>query len=210
MRTKRIILFVIYIFCVVTSYSQEIINYFQVDDNIATPVIIHTSKGKFSIYGGERIDGNLYGITAYDANGNKIVQNTPYKTETASGEPTIRYYYFKNTYKSSEEYDTDTDYEENNGSYDNYGSDSGSWGTQLGQKLNNATDRARMVYMEGYPNLQVRAGWSAQFGEIISLKAELGQMGGSVLAGGVGKNLFNPNQNSLTWFAEVGWYMGMI
>lgn len=65
-----------------------------------------------------------------------------------------------------------------------------------------------MIYMEGYPNLQVRAGWSAQFGEMVSLKAQLGQMGGSVLAGGVGKNLFNPNQNNLTWFAEVGWYMG--
>lgn len=197
--------------CSNVTWAQDVINYFEVGDEIATPVTIHTSKGEFTIVGGEMIEGNLYGITAYDVFGNKILENTPYKTDIKTGQPTIRYYSFRSLYPSSEEASEEIEeYENSQNSYknNNYGLDGGSWGTQLGNNMNNAVDRAIIIPMRGYPNLQVRTGYSIQFGEIIGLKAQLGGMGGYNLAGGIGKNLFNNNQDDLSWYAEVGWYGG--
>lgn len=205
---KKTILFVLFAVTTSISNAQDIINYFQVGDDIVTPVTIHTSKGKFTIYGGERIDGNLYGITAYDANGNKIVQNTPYKTETATGEPTVRYYYFKSIYNSSSNnYDSyDSSYNESD-SYDNDYS-SGAGGSNIAEKMGNYARQASRYHMDGYPNLQIRVGYSYLSTEALSIKIQLGGMGGFNLSGGVGYDLFHKSRGWTLFYGGVGYYSG--
>lgn len=203
---RRIIKIVlgVFVFLVLSSqaYSQnneyyEIINYFEVSSNIATPVTIKTSKGTYKIYGGERIDGNLYSVTAYDAYGNKIVQNTPYKTSSGTSQPTIRYYRFTSVYSSQQS----NSY--NSSSESNYGS-------SFGSRMADYASRAAQISMDGYPNLQIRAGWSLHFGEMLTAKAELGGVGGYVIAGGVGKNYFMDDEpvEKLSWYVETGFYGG--
>ena len=186
----------VFLFCFISefAFSQNVINYFQVSENIAKPVTIKTSNGTYKIYGGERIDGNLYSVSAYDANGNQIAQNTPYKTETASGKPTVRYYYFKTVYNSSH----------NN----NYESSTSSHSSAWADKMGNAAMRASSVPMEGYPNLQVRLGYSFLAAEALSVKIQLGGMGGFNLTGGVGKNLFRNEPGLSMWYGGVGYYGG--
>ena len=128
-------------------FSQEIINYFEVASNIAKPVTMKTGKGTYTIWGGERIDGNLGWIEAYDANGNKIVNNTPYKTEIGTNKPTIRRYRFQTLYKSTPSNTSNQ-------------SNSGSWGKDVGRKLSDVADQGFGIPQEGYPNLQIRAGFS--------------------------------------------------
>ena len=197
---KKTLLLIATVFCVIIANAQDIINYFEVGKNIATPVTIHTSKGKFTINGGERIDGNLYSITAYDANGNKIVQNTPYKTETGTGKSTIRYYRFSSTYGSSSSSSNDDSYR--------YSSGSGSRSSSIAENLGNYAQRASRYYMEGYSNLQIRAGYSILATESLSLKIQLGGIGGYNLVGGVGKNIFSEDKEYKMFYGGVGYYSG--
>lgn len=176
-------------------FSQEIINYFEVASNIAKPVTMKTGKGTYTIWGGERIDGNLGWIEAYDANGNKIVNNTPYKTETGTNKPTIRRYKFQTLYKSTSSSSSNQ-------------SNSGNWGTQIGSKMADYASRAAAISQEGYPNLQIRAGYSILMAEYVSAKAELGGVGGFVLSGGYGKDLFVKQEDGHSWYAGVGYYGG--
>lgn len=183
--------------------AQDVINYFEVGSNISTPVTIYTNKGKYVIYGGERIDGNLYRVTAYDAEGNKIVQNTPYKTHFETGNASIRYYRFTSTYGQSSTSDEPVEI------IDDGGSSSGSWGKQLADNLDNLVGDYGPVPMKGYPNLQVRALWSSHFGELLALQTELGGLAGYYLAGAIGKDLqVSQAEKTWSWFAEVGYYGG--
>lgn len=193
-KVKKFAFVILFCFISVFAFTQNIINYFQVSENIAKPVTIKTSLGTYRINGGERIDGNLYSVSAYDANGNQIVQNTPYKTETASGKPTVRYYYFKTVYNSSY----------NN----NHESNTNTRATTWADKMGNAAVRASSVPMEGYPNLQVKFGYSLLAAEALSVKIQLGGMGGFNLTGGVGKNLFRNDPGLSMWYGGVGYYGG--
>ena len=176
-------------------FSQEIINYFEVASNIAKPVTMKTGKGTYTIWGGERIDGNLGWIEAYDANGNKIVNNTPYKTEIGTNKPTIRRYRFQTLYKSTPSNTSNQ-------------SNSGSWGKDVGRKLSDVADQGFGIPQEGYPNLQIRAGFSFLMAEYVSAKAELGGISGYVLSGGYGKDLFDKQVNGHSWYAGIGYYGG--
>lgn len=196
---KFLVPILILFFSVNSVHSQDIINYFQVSDNIAKPVTIKTNLGTYKIYGGERIDGNLYSVTAYDANGNKIVQNTPYKTETATGKPTIRYYHFKTIYQS------ETVTEPNNNRYNSYSNQPNSGITD---HMSNYARQASRYYIEGYPNLQVRVGYSLIATETLSVKIQLGGMGGYNLIGAVGKNIFRNDGGLSMFYGGVGYYSG--
>lgn len=206
----KVLLTILFFMCTFVINAQDVINYFKVSSNIAKPVTIHTNKGKYKIWGGERIDGNLYSVRAYDANGNQIVENTPYKWESSTNKPTIRYYYFKSTYSSSTNKNT------NSNSYNTYGTYNSSSQSSSGYRTNSFTNNlekgareARYFDIEGYPNLQVRLGWSAHFGEIVTLKGQLGSYSGWVLAGGVGKNFFDMYLPcKISWFVEAGYYIG--
>lgn len=175
--------------------GQEIINYFEVTSNIKKPVTMKTGKGTYTIWGGERINGNLGWIEAYDADGNKIVNNTPYKTEIGTDKPTIRRYKFQMLYKSQTSSTSNQ-------------SNSESWGTRIGSKMADYASRAVAIPQEGYPNLQIRAGFSLLMAEYVSVKAELGGVGGFVLSGGYGKNLFDKQSSKCSWYAGVGYYGG--
>lgn len=157
--------------------AQEIINHFEVGSNIAKPVTIKTNLGTFEINGGEQITGNISSLTAYDANGNKIVQNSYYKSEWNSSHTYHnRYYRFTDIYKTSTQSSNDND---------TYGGDYGGYGSN-GRHF---SPRGLRV-VDGTPNLQIRGGWAYRYGEFVSFRAELGSAAGIALAGGYGKNYF--------------------
>lgn len=184
----------------VSAHAQDIINYFEVADNIAKPVTIKTRLGTFQIYGGERIAGNLYSVEAYDAKGNKIVNTQPYKTATATNKPTVRFYRFKDLYGSSSK--------TSSSSYSSSSSSNkGSGGNGEFNEMQDWVDEAIDIPMEGYPNLQVSAGASFLMDEYASLKAELGGAGGFIFEGGIGKNIFD-NNSGTSWCASIGYYGG--
>lgn len=183
--------------------SQDIINYFEVSKNIAKPVTIKTSKGTFKIYGGERIDGNLSWLEAYDANGNKIVNNTPYKTDIGTNKPTIRYYRFSMLYKPSSTTPSTPPSTTNN---NNTGAEIGE---RIGQSLNDFALKASQVPMKGYPNFQIRIGYSMDKYEFLGLHYEFGEMGGMYLSGAAGKTMTAIDvDEKLKWMAGMGWYVG--
>lgn len=184
-----------------TMKAQEIINFFEVAENIAKPVTIKTNLGTFKIYGGEKISGTIYSLTAYDANGNKIVQNSYYKSEWNSSHTYhYRYYRFKDVYSSSSQ---SSQSESNSGYRPNRTAQ------EVGNQLGNSLARGMGVDIDGTPNLQVRGGWAWRYGEYVSLKTELGGMAGLVFAGGYGKDLINEGWSSedVSWFAELSAYI---
>lgn len=198
---KRLFILVILIAASsVISLAQEDINYFEVSSNIVTPVKVKTNLGTFYIYSGEskRVDGHISSIVAYDANGNQIVNNTPYKTETGTGKPTVKYWRFTLIYENQSG--------TIGGGSVPQGKSSG--GAEVANKFDKKVRELIVVPMDGYPNLQVRAGASFSMAEYASLKAELGEMGGYVLAGGIGKSLFDKDENGKSWYAAVGYYAG--
>lgn len=200
---KKLSLLVAMLAIAMIGMSQDIINYFEVSKNIAKPVTIKTSKGTFKIYGGERIDGNLSWLEAYDANGNKIVNNTPYKTDSGTNKPTIRYYRFSMLYNSSSTTPTKTPSPTNN---NNRGTEIGK---RIGQSLNDFASKGYYKQTKGYPNVQVRIGYSMDKYEFIGLHYEDGGMGGWYLQGAIGKTMTAiGTDEKLKWMAGIGWYGG--
>lgn len=191
---KKVVLVIALTMCHLIVSAQDIINYFEVASNIAKPVTMKTAKGTYKIYGGERIDGNLGWVEAYDANGNWIVNNTPYKTEIGSNKATIRHYRFQTLYNSS-----------SSSSKSNNRSTSSSTGSEIGRKLGNAVGIGMTMDLEGFPNLQVRGGWALKYGEYVAFKAELGGFAGLVLAGGYGPNWFK-ERDTHALFGDLGMY----
>ena len=194
---KKIMFLVLLILLSVNEMNaQEIINYFYVADNIAKPVKLNTSVGQLTIWGGERKDGNISIYSAYDANGNQIVNTTPYKTDIGTNKPTVRYYRFQTLYNSTSNNKTQPS------------SSNRSKGSDFADKLGDYAVRAAAIPQEGFPNLQVRVGASFFMAEYASLKAELGGVGGFVICGGLGKSLFDKAVEGKSWYAGLGYYGG--
>lgn len=193
---KRIILLLVLFTSITTINAQEIINYFEVASNIAKPVTMKTSKGTYTIWGGERIEGNLGWMEAWDANGNKIVNTSPYKTEIGTNKPTIRRYRFKDLYKSSSSSSTKNT------------SNTRGRNNEWSSKMADYASRGVAIAQDGYPNLQIRVGASIFMAEYASLKAELGGAGGFVLCGGMGKSIFDNTILGKSWYAGLGYYGG--
>lgn len=201
---KKTVLFICFVCCAFFLQAQEIINYFEVGDNIATPVTIKTNLGTFQIYGGESIRGAITSLSAYDADGDLIVQNSYYKSEWNSAHTYhYRYYRFLSVYNSS--------------SPNNNPSSSSSSNDNMRRSIEHVK-RAQSQYidyaaslagieMRGYPNFQIRAGASLTYGEFVALQAELGGAGGWILGGGIGKDFFR-GEESLAWYADLGMYSG--
>lgn len=203
---KKVLLFLIMLtsfMMVSVAQNNEEINYFEVSDNIATPVKIVTNLGTFSIYGGERIDGHIFRCTPYDANGNLIVNNEAYSTEWGTNKPTIKYWRFSDIYESH----STNDDEGSSSSYRNRSGDS--WGNKLGNTLGNYADRASKIECYGYPNFQIRAGYYRFFGEMLTAKVQWSGVGGFVIAGGIGQDfsLDHPG-NPYSWYVAAGYYGG--
>lgn len=181
---RKIVLIFCFMCCSSILNAQEIINYFEVGDNIATPVTIKTNLGDFQIYGGESISGAITSLSAYDANGNLIVQNSYYKSSWDS-EHTYhyRYYRFISTYNSST-------YDNNKSSSESY-DDNSTISNETARNMGHALGKLSFIENVGSPNLQVREGLSLIYSDHISLKAELGGKGGLVLSAGYGTHLIN-------------------
>ena len=200
---KRICAIILLIVFETTICAQEIINYFEVSSNIATPVTVKTNLGTFQIEGGESLRGNITSLSAYDAYGNLIVQNSYYKSEwNSSNTYHYRYYRFESTYNQSTS---------NNNSYNRNDNTAANRAAQgLSRTTGQLTDMAIGmidVDMSGCPNLQIRGGLSLTYGEFVGLSAELGGKGGMILGGGVGKDYFR-GVDSLSWYIDWGMYMG--
>lgn len=207
---RKIVVLLISLFCCASILNaQEIINFFEVGDNIATPVTIKTNLGTFLINGGESIRGAITSLSAYDADGDLIVQNTYYKSEWNSAHTYhYRYYRFLSVYNSSSQPNrsTSTSASNSNGLEQSiYRTTEGFKRTQ-GQLIDAAVGLSN-VDMRGYPNLQLRSGISLLYGEYAALHAELGGKGGWILGAGIGKD-FIRGDNSITWYGDFGMYMG--
>ena len=193
--------------------AQEIINYFEVASNIATPVTIKTNLGTFQINGGETIRGTITSLTAFDADGNWIVQNSYYKSEWDSKHTYhYRYYRFESTYNqsSSNNNKSSKSSSNNNKSNNNLERSIGQASQSITRAQSKFIDEAASmsaVPMDGYPNLQIRGGISIAYGELVGIQAELGGEGGWILGGGIGKDYIR-GSDSLSWYADLGMYMG--
>lgn len=188
--------------------AQEIINYFEVASNIATPVTIRTNLGTFQIKDGETIRGNITSLTAFDADGNWIVQNSYYKSEWDSKHTYhYRYYRFESTYNQSTSSSNNSSKSSSNNNVErSIGQASQSVSRAQGQFIDAAAGMSG-IPMSGYPNLQVRGGISVAYGEFVGLQAELGGKGGWILGGGIGKDYIR-DSDSLSWYIDLGMYMG--
>ena len=177
-------------------------NYFEVASNIAKPVFIVTNLGTYEIWGGEVIKGHISRCTPRDANGNLIVNNQAYKTEwsTDKNKPTKKWWRFDMIYNTDSKSDDKKSSSTNN-------SRSNSRSKDFADAMSNYADRASKYECYGYPNFQIRTGWSSHFGWMLTSKAELDGKGCYVLEGGIGTNhiLDNP-QNAHSWYFGVGIY----
>ena len=85
---------------------------------------------------------------------------------------------------------------------------SDSFGRELADILDRNVRKLIVEPVEGYPNLQVRGGVSVLMAEYASIKTELGQMGGYVIAGGIGRSIFDEQEHGKSWYVAVGYYAG--
>lgn len=205
---KKLLFFVALLMSFATISAQEIINYFEVASNITKPVTLNTNDGEITIWGGERITGNIWIYSAYDGNGNQIVNTTPYKTEIGTNKPTIRRYRFQTLYNSSSSESSNSS--SSSSSNDNMRKSIEQTTESVKRAQNQYIDYAASqagIEMSGYPNFQVRTGASLVYGEFVALQAELGGKGGWILGGGVGKDLIRGDER-LVWYADMGMYSG--
>lgn len=205
---KRSLFFLLFFSLYSYIYAQEIVNYFEVANNIATPVTIRTNLGTFQIKGGETIRGTITSLTAFDANGNWIVQNSYYKSEWNSAHTYhYRYYRFESTYNQSTSNGSNSSKSSSNNNIER-SIDQASQGISRaqGQFINAASSMAD-IPMRGYPNLQIKGGIAVTYGEFVGLQAELGGKGGWILGGGIGKDYIR-GCDSLSWYTDLGMYMG--
>ena len=184
---RKIVLIFCFMCCSSILNAQEIINYFEVGGNIATPVTIKTNLGTFQIYGGESISGAITSLSAYDADGDLIVQNSYYKSEWNSTHTYhYRYYRFLSTYNSSS---SDNNNSSSPRSYGN--GDNSIISDETARNMGRAFAKLSFIETEGSPNLQVREGISFNYSDYVSLKAELGGAGGLALSAGYGTHLLD-------------------
>ena len=191
--------------------GRQYINYFYVKGNVCIPVTVKHSRGQFTIYeNGERHDGALSYVEAYDCQGRHIISptlgNDSYSTDRSK--PIIRNYTFEYLYpEEGQDDESGTDYRRSNYSD----------GSNRTRDLQRSVERGRTRYDPAYSNLTLQAGVSRVHGEFIRAKACLGGQTGYVLYGGIGRdwlfdakneNFLGPDAKKLGWHAGLGYYGG--
>lgn len=203
---RKIILLLTMIGCVSLAKAQDVINYFEISGEVIGPVTIYTNDGKIVVSNGQRKDGNLMIYSAYDVNGNQIVNTTPYKTSSGTNKPTIRYYRFQSVYKESSADDGVYNSSNSDGLEQSINQTTEVFKRTQGQLIDAAVGLSN-IEMRGYPNLQLRGGMSLLYGEYAALHAELGGKGGWILGAGIGKDFIRGDE-TVTWYGDFGMYMG--
>ena len=86
----------------------------------------------------------------------------------------------------------------------------GQIGSGIANTLGNAAMTASRIPMDGYPNLQLQAGYSSQFGEYVAVGTDLGGIGGAYFQGIFHKDYFaeNKTRGLDAWGFRVGFYGG--
>lgn len=167
----------------------------RISKEIALPVKVNTSDGAYSLNSYEvRMSGNITVHSAYDARGNQImIQGS---TSGGTNEPTVRYYDLTQVYPSSS---SGTSYS-SSGSY----SSGGSRSNPMNNFANAALD---MIYVSGsgVPYFGVEVGYSHFCSNFVRARAALGEAGGFLLYGGLGKEGVFRKQTD----GDVYWHVGM-
>ncbi|MBR3682270.1 MAG: hypothetical protein IKL67_02525 [Tidjanibacter sp.] len=175
----------------------------RVGKNIAMPVKVHTSNGTYTITTYEtRINGNISVNSAYDANGQQImVQGS---VSGGTNQATVRYYDLTQTYSSSS-----SNYSSSSGS--SYSSSSvsssvRSSGSNFYSNAMSAASSMMFVSGDGLPYFGVEVGYSRFCTYFVRPRLALGESGGFLLYGGVGKDdVFKKHGGS----EEVYWHVGL-
>lgn len=207
-RTPRFRLSILLLFVPLLVSAQDVICVFKVGSDICEPVTLKTSDGTYQVRGSVTFDKSISRFEAYDCQGRQIV-NPIASTYLRTGQPTIRTYELKTLYEP----------ESGRSSYDDSGD---GWRevqettdrvvestmTNIGDHMSSMANEGIMIPAAGYPNLTLNLGLSRMYGEFARLKACLGDAGGYLLYGGVGKDwIFNgKNKEKLAWHVGVGYY----
>lgn len=187
--------------------AQDIVNIFRVGSDICEPVTLKTSKGTYTVRGSITINGNLSWFEAYDCQKRQIV-NPGGSTSIRSGQPTVRTYVLKTLY-----HDSSSGTSGNTNTYrrevqENTVNVVENAVSNLGSSMGQMAYSGMRYSAVGYPNLTFNLGTSHMYGEFARLKACLGNAGGFILYGGVGKDwIFNSdNKDKLSWHGGLGYY----
>lgn len=184
----------------------------RVGKNIAIPVKVNTSNGTYTITTYEtRINGNIAVNSAYDARGQQImVQGS---VSVGTGQATVRYYDLTQTYPSSSSSSSSSSSRSYDSSYSgsSYSSSSVSSSVRASGSnfYNNAMAAASsMMFVsgDGLPYFGVEVGYSRFCTYFVRPRLALGESGGFLLYGGVGKeDVFKKHGGS----DEVYWHVGL-
>lgn len=187
--------------------AQDVVNVFKVGGDICEPVKLKTSKGTYTVRGAITINGNLSWFEAYDCQGRQIINPTG-STSVRSGQPTIRTYVLKTLYNSSNSNTSGNTNTYRREVQENTVNVVGNAVSHLGSSVGQMAYSGMGYSAVGYPNLTLNLGASRMYGEFARLKACLGNAGGFILYGGVGKDwIFNSdNKDKLSWHGGLGYY----
>jgi hypothetical protein len=171
----------------------------RISSDIALPVSVNTSDGTYTLKSYEvHIEGNITVHSAYDANGNQImIQGS---TSGGTNQATVRYYDLTQLYPHSQNTtssSTSSNYNHNhtrNNPIDNF---------------TNAAIDMMFVNGDGVPYFGVEVGYSHFCSNFVRARAALGESGGFLLYGGVGKEgIFKKDgPDDLYWHIGMGTYM---
>ncbi len=200
---KRFFIFLITLLASVSTLWAADYIVIRVGKNIAMPVKVYTSNGTYTITNYEmRISGNLTVNSAYDARGQQImVQGS---VSGGTNQATVRYYDLTQTYSSSS-----SSYSSSSGSSYSSSSVSSSVRSSGSNFYSNAMSAARdmmSVDGDGLPYFGVEVGYSRFCTYFVRPRLALGESGGFLLYGGVGKeDVFKKHGGS----DEVYWHVGL-
>lgn len=181
----------------------------EVGGNLATPLKVQTDHGTYTLYSSLTLDGAVSVRSATDANGNRVVvpQGSTKTHAVTKGDKhyseSVRTYHFGMIYNSS----TSSSSSSSSSSSYNSSSSSSSSNESVADHFGRAATSVMHYETDGYPNVNVKLGWSWLMGENVQLKTCLGGMGGFVLYGGVGSE-FAYGKN-LNWNVGVGYYLNV-
>ncbi|MBQ5669268.1 MAG: hypothetical protein IIV29_01080 [Tidjanibacter sp.] len=170
----------------------------RVGKNIALPVKVYTSNGTYTITNYEmRISGNLTVNSAYDARGQQImVQGS---VSGGTNQATVRYYDLTQTYPSSSSLSSYS-------SSPTYSTSSNTSGNNFYNSTINAARDMMYVDGDGVPYLGVEVGYSRFCSYFVRPRLALGESGGFLLYGGVGKDdVFKKHGGS----EDIYWHVGL-
>lgn len=190
--------------------ERQYINYFYVKGEVCLPIKVKHSGGEFFVYkNGERHDGALSYVEAWDCKGRHIISpvlgNDGYSTDKSK--PVVRKYTFEYLYPDESQSSESEAYYPDESVYENSSRDSHRSSDIIG-----SIERSRRIPDPAYPNFTVQAGLSRVHGEFIRGKVCLGGRAGYVLYGGVGHDwLFKPkNEDFIGSDAKkLAWHVGM-